>query len=1240
MRNFIKFWSIAIILIILIANVLAENSDATLLSQDFNGSWSTQNPPTGWTIIYNTPVGNSDWHRRQAQSPWSDNLTGFACLYQTPPELGDDILISPTVNCSLYTNVTLRCSTYFIPQEGSCIAKLQGSWDGGVNWLTIFDYYGQSVGPGLQVFPCPWADNKSNVKFRWYFSGNTNTIYHWSVDNVTVTADPIIFDVGVTAIIAPTGTIDSGTVVTPKAQVKNFGNVSVSFPVNFKIGTFYSAIKWTNLNPGESTVVNFANWTAIQVGTHTTKCSTALAEDAVPSNNALTDSVTVQIKDVGVLQIVVPADTMDTTGPITPQVRVKNYGTNTENFNVTLKIGNNFFIRNKTLSARMEDTVNFSIWNAVPGFYVTRCSTYLAGDYNPNNDTLSGWTVIRNRDVGVTEIVTPTGVIDSLDSITPLARVKNFGSETETFNVCFKIGESYYQVRTKTLPPGNEDTVNFPNWVPTRGTFATLCTTYLAGDRNPNNNLLSGSVTVRVRDVGVSEILVPAGILDSCSFVIPCVLVKNFGTETETFNVTFKIGTVYSQTRTKTLPSEVEDTVNFIAWIPSRGTFITRCSTYLTSDVNRNNDTITGSVTIQVLDVGVLEIIAPTGIIDSGTSITPQARLKNFGTDAVTFLVSFQIGDWIQTRSKTLEVGQSDTASFLTWTAQSPGTYLVKCTTLLSGDLVPDNNFLTDSITVRIVDVGVANIVAPTGILMPETILPKAWVKNYGSWICSAFEIKFEILPGYTDTQSVANLLPGESLLVTFAHWSDTCGRYTVKCSTMLAGDCNPNNDYKSGDIVVSLTGQNPGKWIELSNSTIPGLPLKDGSCLEVIKDTLIFLIKGNKSLEFYRFNTNRDSWTKLTFVPGGENNKVVKKGAKLVGDGNRYLYLLKGSNTLEFYRYDTEKDSWLTLPKVPLGGGKKIKEGTGLAYCQKYGQSFIYLLKGVKTREFYRFNITADSWEKMDDAPSGRIKPGFKKGSDIAYDPENQIIYCLKGQTNEMFAYDVTNDTWLAKQFNDMPLIHPLSGKKKKAKDGAALLVKTPELIYALKGGNTCEFWLFKPLETDSGKWFGLALLPENGVDGKKRRVKGGGDLVSAIYHNQSALLAIKGNKTDKIWKWTDSLLTSQESSVPNLKNSTLGDSTFRISNCELIKPNPTGTEIAINLSSLELLLSPTISNAVLRIQIYNVAGQIVLNYHQLLESGKKRILLDVRKIPAGVYLLRLTIDQKQIIRKIIVSH
>ena len=174
-----KYKSISLIIYFSLIFIASDGLANILLQQDFNGSWSTQNPPTGWTIFYTTPVGNSDWHREEASTPWSDNLTGYACLYYKPYETGEDILTSPALNCSLYTHVNVRCSTYFIPQVGSYVAKLQGTTDNGLNWIDIYNYFGPSLGPTLQVIPCTWADTKSSVKFRWYFSGNSANIYHW-----------------------------------------------------------------------------------------------------------------------------------------------------------------------------------------------------------------------------------------------------------------------------------------------------------------------------------------------------------------------------------------------------------------------------------------------------------------------------------------------------------------------------------------------------------------------------------------------------------------------------------------------------------------------------------------------------------------------------------------------------------------------------------------------------------------------------------------------------------------------------------------------------------------------------------------------------------------------------------------------------------------------------------------------------------------------------------------------------
>ncbi len=999
---------------------------ATRLVEDFNSSWSTQSPPPGWTIYYNTPVGNSDWHRRQAQTPWTDNQTGYACLYQTPQELGDDILTSPIVNCSLYTNVVLRCSTYFIPQEGFYVAKLQGSSDGGANWIDIYNYYGVSVGPGLQVFDCPWANNKPEVKFRWYFSGNTNQIYHWSIDNVAVTGDPIIYDVAATGIVAPTGTIDSGAVMTPLARVKNLGNVTVSFPVVFQIGTFYTDMKVVNnVNPGESSFVYFRTDTLRNLGTHMTRCSTALVYDA-----------------------------------------------------------------------------------------------------NTNNDLITGSVSVRLRNVGVISIDTPVGTIDSSGAIIPRATVKNFGSNTETFNVTFTINPGYIQTRTKTLNPG------------------------------------------------------------------------------------------------------FSDTVHFSAWNTARGYHITRCSTFLYNDNNKSNDTLSGSVMVRVKDVGVVDILAPTGIVNLGATIVPQAVVQNYGTNTETFPVTIQIGTWTQVVNKTLLFNEIDTIDFPAWTALTTGLQMILCYTSLTDDQQPENDIQLDSVFVRMCDVGVLSIVAPKNYVLPETIIPQVWVKNHGSVPSNLFDVKLDIEPGYSDSQLVANINAGDSILISFTPWADSLGTYAMKCSTRYADDCNRNNDKKDGTVVVSYETHGPGTWTELSQ-IIPGSrPLKQGSCLEAIQDSMLFLIKGNKTFEFYRFNTNNDSWNKMSDVPNGVSFKAVKKGAKMAGDGERYIYFVKGANTFEFFRYDIVTDSWKDLPNVPYGTGKKVKDGAAMAYVEKFGQGYVYFLKGSKTLEFYRYEVVHDSWRRMPDAPIG-MKPGFKKGTDIVYNPENELIYCLKDRTNEMFVYDVVTDSWLSKQLTNMPMVHPLYRKTKKVKDGSALCYVSPGKIFAFKGGNTPEFWLFTPIDRDTGTWSPQNLVPIYGSDGRKRRLKYGADLVAATYHSEPALLAMKGNKTDKLWLWSDTSATFLANLPVEPENNVCGITHKTIFNLQ-VTPNPVRNIVNITYNL------PNETKA--KLKLYNIIGKAVKEYELTMSKGI--LTLDIEKLPAGVYLLKLETDKYDLMKKIILSH
>jgi hypothetical protein len=357
-----------------------------------------------------------------------------------------------------------------------------------------------------------------------------------------------------------------------------------------------------------------------------------------------------------------------------------------------------------------------------------------------------------SHDVGIVQIAIPSGTIDSTGPIVPQTRVRNYGSNNETFNVTFRIGSGYTQTRSKTLNVGIEDTVNFPTWAPIRGTYTTRCSTYLAGDVNHNNDTLSGTVTVRVLDVGVLTILAPSGTIDSEAVVTPRVKVKNYGSISSSFPVWFRIHLDDSRfvrdvgqpfrvafSKVKTLPynwtknendfvkpSEMLDgkldqvyedsiwltlgagdsaSIDFATWTPTiPDTYRLESFTELSGDINAQNDTSYGSVIVvrPLHDVGIVQVLAPVSIVDSGTIVIPTVTVRNYGTVSENFPVIFSIGNFYNdTVVKNLGALQADTVSFTQWTAIQVGTHIFKCTTLLAGDINHTNDIVIDSVTVQ-----------------------------------------------------------------------------------------------------------------------------------------------------------------------------------------------------------------------------------------------------------------------------------------------------------------------------------------------------------------------------------------------------------------------------------------------------------------------------------------------------------------------------------------------------------
>ncbi|MBM3314774.1 T9SS type A sorting domain-containing protein, partial [candidate division WOR-3 bacterium] len=209
-------------------------------------------------------------------------------------------------------------------------------------------------------------------------------------------------DLGVTRIVEPVGTVDSGTAVIPRVSVMNYGAYASQAPVWFKIHTtgdqLYEDSAWVSVGGGESLLVEFEPWVAGPPGALRLESYAELALDVNHANDTARGMLVVRrpVHDVGATAIIVPGDTVDTGAAVVPAALVRNYGERTETFDVRFLIGA-FYSSDTgmTLAAGATDTVWFAEWHvSEPGTHAMSCSTMLAGDANPANDEVEDSVVV------------------------------------------------------------------------------------------------------------------------------------------------------------------------------------------------------------------------------------------------------------------------------------------------------------------------------------------------------------------------------------------------------------------------------------------------------------------------------------------------------------------------------------------------------------------------------------------------------------------------------------------------------------------------------------------------------------------------------------------------------------------------------------------------------------------------------------------------------------------------------
>jgi hypothetical protein len=215
--------------------------------------------------------------------------------------------------------------------------------------------------------------------------------------------------------------------------------------------------------------------------------------------------------DAGPVRVIAPAGVLAADSTYTPKVTVRNFGLTPISFPVLLAIGMGYqdSVSVSNLAPGDSAVVQFLPWTSPgQGTILVQCATALAGDQFQENDHLADSARVYYRDIALAGFASPADTVDSGEATWPRARVRNNGTQDETFLMYFKIPDEGYNhwSMARSLPPNRETVLTFTPWTPKWPGDHYYVGQLVAGDMDPSNDALDGSVFVRV-GAGIQEAL-------------------------------------------------------------------------------------------------------------------------------------------------------------------------------------------------------------------------------------------------------------------------------------------------------------------------------------------------------------------------------------------------------------------------------------------------------------------------------------------------------------------------------------------------------------------------------------------------------------------------------------------------------------------------------------------------------------------------------------------------------------
>ena len=192
---------------------------------------------------------------------------------------------------------------------------------------------------------------------------------------------------------------------------------------------------------------------------------------------------------------------------------------------------------------------------------------------------------------------------------------------------------------------------------------------------------------------------------------------------------------------------------------------------------------------------------------------------------------------------------------------------------------------------------------------------------------------------------------------------------------------------------------------------------------------SLVFIASFFACFSFGAARATPNTWTTKTAPPFAGVTTDYGKALVYPGSGD-FIYALAGGSTKEFWRYSISGDSWERKADTPAtvnGKGQLVYPGSG---------NYIYALGSIGMNHLWRYNLTTQAW----DTNTSVMAQGTHNSNAMVSTGDGDSIYVLPSGSfsvnqKAFFRYDISSDSWESK--TDAPyqpsgfasLVYPGSG-------------------------------------------------------------------------------------------------------------------------------------------------------------------------------------------------------------------